>query len=239
MLRVAYSPGDAMWIHRFPSIEEVGLKQNGAVVLVLMLTGCEMLTTPRDVMGNFDVTYVDNLRIYIDGELIAEAESGENATVSWNGESFEISQVCSDEGVQCPGESYWREIGADQPQGTSSKVLNFVNLDEERGELGQRMGGLMQDDGSFDMLSGLVVNAGANCLAIGVGAVTGNFTAENDAVVEGVVAFQWNAGCQIAGVEIGGELRLETDYTATRTGDLDLSSVPEDADDTAEGDVTF
>lgn len=198
-------------------------KQLTLVLTIATVSGCE-LAVPRDVTGNVEVTYADNLRIFIDGELVAEVTSGEDASFEWDGQTFQIGQVCSDEGVECPGESYWRTVGIDQPWGPTRRLLNFVNLDPERGEPGQRMGGLLADDGSFEMLSGLDLDGAGNCAALGVGTVVGRFTDAGD-VEEGIVRYEWSAGCRIGDQEISGELLLETDYTAVRTGDLDLSAV--------------
>ena len=200
----------------------------------LSLTACGELPEEQDRMGNYEVEYVDNLRVYINDELVAEAVSGEDATVEWDGESFQISQLCSDEGVVCPSEAYWTEVAVDQPWGTGYDLLNFVNLSEDRGTPGQRMGGFLDPDGHFTMLSGLAVGGEGACAAIGVGTVEGAFAEDNSTIDEGVIAYEWGAGCAIGEVIITGSLRLETDYAATRTGDYDVSSVtpeePIDAD---------
>lgn len=198
------------------------------------LTACE-LAEPNDVMGNFAVAYVDNMRVYINDELVAEVASGEDATVEWNGETFEVSTLCSDEGTQCPAETFWGEVAIDQPWGPEYKVLNFVNLDPDLGTPGQRIGGLLEDDGSFAMLSGLGLDGNGNCAVIGVGTVTGVFSADNAAVEDGVITYEWAAGCQVGDAEIGGKLRLETDYTAVRVGDYDVSSVDAEAPIDEEG----
>jgi len=157
--------------------------------------------------------------------LVAEVESGEDALFDWDGETFQVSQVCGDEGVQCPGESYWRDVAVVQPHGTQRMLLNFINLDDERGELGQRMGGLMNESGEVEMLAGLALAADANCAAIGVGAVFGQFDDANEILDDGVIAYEWGAGCSIGGFVVLGSLRLETDYVAYRYSDLDLTGV--------------
>lgn len=190
---------------------------------LLALGGCE-LAEPTGVMGNFTVSYADNLRVYVNDELVAEVVPGEEDSVEIEGEVVRIAALCGRDETDCPSESYWRVVAVDQPQGPDSQLLNFVNLDPERGVPGQRMGGLMADDRSFTMLSGL--NAGANelCAAIAVGTVTGRFSDDAQQVEEGVVAVSWSGGCNI-GEGVGLSLRLETDYTAVRTGDYDVSSV--------------
>ena len=190
------------------------------------LTACgELEGGPQDRMGNYEVEYVDNLRVYINDELVAEVVAGEDATVEYNGEFFEISQLCSDEGVECPSEAYWTDVAVDQPWGTEYDLLNFVNLSEDRGTPGQRMGGTLAPDGSFVMLSGLAVGAEGSCAAIGVGTVEGQFAEDNSTIDDGVIVFEWGAGCQVGEVTIASSLRLETDYDAVRTGDFDISSV--------------
>ncbi|MCB9796393.1 MAG: hypothetical protein H6741_27165 [Alphaproteobacteria bacterium] len=196
-----------------------------APVALLPLLACEPLDTPRDVTGNFDVSYEDNLRVYLNDQLVAEVASGEDADVEWDGETFQVSTLCSEEGTECPGETYWHEVAVDQPWGPEYRLLNFVNLDLERGEPGQRLGGLLEDDGTYAMLAGLAVGGDENCAALGVGAVTGAFTDDNQAMVDGILAYAWAGGCQVGDVQVGVSIRLETDFSATRTGDYDVSSV--------------
>jgi len=211
---------------------------NRTIPMLMLAGGCVPLAAPRDVTGNYDASYVDDLRVFLDDELVAEVQSGEDASITWDGQEFQVSQLCSDEGVQCPGETYWRTVGVAQPWGTSQGLLNFVDLDPERGTPGQRLGGAMKDDGTFSMLSGLDLDGNDHCAEIGVGTVAGTFTATNDGVEGGIVAYEWSGGCQIAGIGIGAKLRLETDYTAARTGDLDLSSVDADPPVTPSGETT-
>ncbi|RME21528.1 MAG: hypothetical protein D6798_17920 [Deltaproteobacteria bacterium] len=195
-----------------------------ALFLVLPTAGCE-LAEPRDVTGNFEVTYENNLRVYINDELVAEVSEGEDATIEYNGETFQVSAICSDEGTRCPDETWWSSAAVDQPWGPEYTLLNFVNLDPDHGTLGQRMGGLLEDDGSFAMLSGLSLSGNGHCATIGVGTVTGRFNDDATEIVDGIVTYAWAGGCTVDGVEIGASLRLESDFTAVRTGDTDISGI--------------
>lgn len=201
--------------------------------LLAVTTACyEKFEEPRDVKGNFEVEYEDNLRVYINGSLVADVQAGEDAAFEWDGEMFQVSQVCGDEGVECPSETYWRDVAVVQPHGTSRMLLNFINLDDERGQAGQRMGGLMTEEGDVEMLAGLALGADNNCAAIGVGAVFGKFDDANEVIDDGTIAYEWGAGCVIGSFILTGSLRLETDYSAFRYSDLDLSTVrPEPAID--------
>ncbi|HJN75993.1 MAG TPA: hypothetical protein QGF58_18830 [Myxococcota bacterium] len=100
-----------------------------------------------------------------------------------------------------------------------------MNLSEDRGTPGQRMGGTLAPDGSFVMLLGLGLGANGNCAAIGVGTVEGAFAEDNSTIDDGVIIYEWAGGCQVGDVSIGASLRLETDYDASRAGDYDISSV--------------
>lgn len=202
---------------------------------VLFVGGCYELDAPRDVSGNFDVTFADNLRVFIGDELVAEVTPGSEEEIEWGGGSFTVSQVCEDQATECPGESWWRHVAVDQPWGPKYQLLNFVNLDLEHGEPGQRMGGTLENDGTFTMLSGLAVGGGDGCAALGVGTVTGAFSPNADAVVDGIVAYEWAGGCQIGEVTIGTNLRLESDYSAQRKGPYDVSSVTPEAPIDEEG----
>lgn len=194
-----------------------------ALCTILALAACE-LAAPTDVTGNFEVAYADNMRVYINDELVAEISPGEEESIEYDGELIEISAICGDEGTACPSESYWRQAAVDQPWGPDYNLLNFVNLDPERGLPGQRMGGTMADDRSFAMLSGLGIGGNELCAAIGVGTVAGAFNDDATAIVDGVITYAWAGGCTI-GEGVGLSLRLETDFTATRTGDYDVGSV--------------
>ncbi|NOY28147.1 MAG: hypothetical protein GXP62_19960 [Oligoflexia bacterium] len=192
----------------------------------IALAACQ-LAVPHDVMGNFEVTYADNVRVYINDELVAEVTPGEKASIEYNGTTFDVSAVCGDDGTDCPSETYSHLVAVDQPWGPDYNLLNFVNLDTEGGVLGQRMGGTLADDSTFSMLSGLAVGGNDLCAAVGVGTVTGSFSADDQAVENGVITFGWAGGCDV-GDGVGVSLRLETDYTATRVGDFDISSVTAD-----------
>lgn len=193
------------------------------IPLLLTLSACE-LAEPTSVMGNFEVSYADNMRVYINDELVAEVFPGEEETIEYEGGTFQVSQLCGEDGRECPSESFWRTVAVDQPQGDQSMILNFVNLDMERGIPGQRMGGLMEDDRSFVMLAGLDGGSNELCAALAVGTVTGRFSDDAGAISEGIITYSWAGGCTI-GDGVGVSLRLETDYSAVRTGDYDISSV--------------
>lgn len=208
-----------------------------SLLALLPLTGCFELDQPIDVMGNFEVSYLDNLRVFIDDELVAAVESGEDATVEYNGGNFEVSQVCGDAGTDCPSESWWRTVAGDQPWGGAYSLLNFVNLDLERGEPGQRMGGTINSAGALEMVSGLGVAGDNGCAALAVGTVTGAFSADAIEIPDGIIAYEWSGGCQIGEATIATTLRLESDFTAARTGDYDVSSVTPEEPIDAEGEV--
>ena len=194
------------------------------VALSVAITGCQELPQSQERTGNYTVEYVDNLRVYIGDELVAEVQSGEDATVEHDGQSFQITQLCADDGVECPSETFWGEIAIDQPWGPQYSLLNFVNLDLETENPGQRMGGFLSANGDIEMLAGLAVGGEGNCAALGVATVQGTFDAQSN-LTDGVITYEWAGGCTIDDVIIGTSLRIETDYVATRTGDLDLSSV--------------
>ncbi len=187
--------------------------------------GCFELEQPQDIMGNFEVEYANNMRVYINDELVADVQDGEDADIEYDGEIFQVSTLCSDEGVDCPSETFWNDVAVDQPWGPDYQLLNFVNLDVEDESAGARLGGLLNEDGSFDMLSGLAVGANSNCVALGVGTVEGYFVDKGTTIEDGVITYAWAGGCVIGAVEVGVAIRLETDYTAIRTGDYDVSSV--------------
>lgn len=205
------------------------------VPALLSLPGCLALGAPHDVSGDYEAEFADNLRLFIGDQLVADVRSGEDAAVEWDGAVFHVSQVCGDEGVDCPAETFWHTVGVEQPWGPSQGLLNFVNLDPERGELGARLGGTMDDTGAFTMLSGFDPAQSGACGSLGVGTVLGTFVDEG--VEAGVIAYEWSGGCRFGGVDIGAEVRLETDYTAARTGPLDLSAVDSEPV-TASGDPT-
>ena len=195
-----------------------------SVGFTLACAGAQPLAEPRDVSGNYELVYADNLRIYVNDELLAEVTAGSGESIEYNGETFDLEAVCGDAGTVCPSEAYWRTMAVDQPWGTEYRLINFINLDGERGALGERMGGTQDDAGRFEMLAGLDLDGNEACASIGVGTVRGAFTPEND-ITDGVIAFEWAAGCQFGEVVLTGSVRLETDVEGMRTGPLDLSGL--------------
>ena len=201
-----------------------------------LTAACFELPQTQDVMGNFEVTYADNMRVYINDELVAEVQDGEDADIEYDGQIFQVSTLCSDEGVQCPSETFWNDVAVDQPWGPDYQILNFVNLDIEDETAGGRIGGLLEADGTYAMLSGLALAANEACVAIGVGTVTGAFAPDATTMEDGVITYAYAGGCVIGEVSVGVEIRLETDFTATRTGDYDVSSVTPEEPIDDEGD---
>jgi hypothetical protein len=206
--------------------------------VLTVVVGCVPFGAPKDVSGNYDVAFADNLRVFLGDDLVADVQSGEDAAIDFDGQVFRVSQVCGDEGVACPAETYWNVAGVEQPWGPTQRLLNFVNLDPERGDLGDRIGGTMEEDGTFSMLSGLTADAYAACGSLGVGTVTGAFASTNDAIDVGVIAYAWEGGCRFGGVDVGVNVRLETDFTAVRSGPLDLSAIEAEPAVTTSGDPT-
>jgi hypothetical protein len=204
---------------------------------LVALTGCFELPATNDVAGNFEVQYANNLRVYLDDTLVAEVADGEDADIEYDGEIITVSTLCSDEGVECPSETFWSQVAVDQPWGPDYMLLNFVNLDVEDENAGARLGGLLDENSAFTMLSGLALSGNEHCAAIGVGVVTGTFNADATAIESGIIAYGWAAGCDIDGTQIGASLRIETDYTAVRTGDYDVSSVTPEEPIDEEGEV--
>ena len=101
------------------------------------------------------------------------------------------------------------------------------------------MGGTLDGsgDGSFEMLSGLGIAGNNGCAALAIGTVTGTFASDATAIPDGIIAYQWAGGCQIGEATISTTFRLESDFTAARTGDYDVSSVTPEAPIDEEGEV--
>lgn len=193
--------------------------------LVLAL-GCEPLDEARDVSGNHELVYDDVLRIYLNDTLVAEVAPGDDSSITFEGQTFQLEAVCGDDGTDCPSETFWGRMGVEQPLGTGNKLLNFVNLDPERGNRGDRIAGMLQGDGSFAMLAGLGLDGNEACAVLGVASVVGQFAAGGSPDIESAtIVYAWDAGCQIAGTTLTGSLRLETDVRGTRVGALDLADV--------------
>ena len=60
------------------------------------------LGEPRNITGNFEVEYHDNMRVYINDKLVAEVVDGDTESMEWDGDIIELQVLCSEKGVQCP-----------------------------------------------------------------------------------------------------------------------------------------
>ncbi len=223
------------WNLHFKAI--TGTLSAAVALAALLITGCWDLGEETAVEGNYEITYDDVIRVYLNDELVVELDGAHGGTIPLTDEiELEYDELCSDEDTICPSEAYWDEVAIYQPLGADNALLNAVNIGTI-GEPGVRLAGLLGNDASFDLLLGLSASASEQCLAIGISTADGQFVksggaARNafyDGIEEGTITLAYGAGCEITpGVTLSAGLRFETDFVGERVGDLDVGSVDVD-----------
>lgn len=147
---------------------------------------------PRDVTGNYDLTYDDHLRLQLNiGGAVREVEQdGYGAIVDfgmYNGQPvrLDLREFCGKPDVKCPSESFWAKVAIDQPQldnnGFDLQELRVINDEVHVLDAGQKAASItgLVDHGNDDRyLIGLGIGGGAtqNCAAIDVSFTHGRFS---------------------------------------------------------------
>ncbi len=205
------------------------------VAMVASTSACWELDNDVHVEGNYALTHSDITRVYWGDELVAEIDPAQGGTLELGEYSVEYDEFCSDPDYSCPTEVYWDEVAIYQPLGTDNALLNAVNIGTI-GEPGARLAGLIDSEGNFSMLLGLSASWDENCISVGISTAEGTFTQtglgrENvyNTMEAGTIAITYAAGCEVVeGVTLSTSLTFETDFTGTRTGDIDLGDVEPD-----------
>ncbi len=174
--------------------------------------GCSALGGAGDVAGSYAVEYEPTWNIYEGGELVAQIEAGDGSEVELSEGVFVFDVLCEDAEALCPDEALWGSVQVVQLWKDEGAAIQIVNRDLEVGQLGDRLLGVVADDGSFAAYAG----EDPACGGLAVGAVTGVFVEE--AIEEGAVSWSLGAGCALGGLVIDEELRLEAVFTAERVG---------------------
>jgi len=200
-----------------------------------MLPGCFNLDTAVYAEGNYDIDYVDTMRVFFNDDLVVELDAAQGGTIDIGEYQLEYDEFCTDEDFSCPSENLWGAVAIYQPLGYENGLLNAVNIGAV-GEEGQRLAGAVDENGNFDLLLGLSASADENCLAVGFSTASGVFHQSDterqrryDHIEDGVIQVTYAGGCEVLeGVTISSALRFETDFTGVRRGDVDLGNVEPD-----------
>ncbi len=190
----------------------------GCVVVVglsSLLVGCVPLEGAGDVSGTYAVAYDPAWSIYEDGELIAEVQAGDSASVELSEGVLVLSQMCESDDASCPEEALWGRVQVEHPAKDATAIISIVNLDTEVGALGTALPGLVEGDGTFRAFAG----ADPRCGGLEVGTVTGIF--DEEGISDGLVAWDYQEGCEIGGLQIDGSLRIEAAFEAELEGPIE------------------
>ncbi len=151
---------------------------------------------PRDVTGNYDITYDDHLKLQLNiGGAVREVEQDGYGAIAdfgtYNGQPvrLDLMQFCAKPEVKCPSEAFWKKVAIDQPNldnnGFDLQELRVINDEVHVLDAGQRAASItgLVDHGSQDKyLIGLGINGGASqsCAAIDVSFTYGRFSRKGE-----------------------------------------------------------
>lgn len=147
---------------------------------------------PRDVSGNYALTYDDKLTLKLDvgGAVREVTQTGYGGVVDFgmvNGQrvTLDLSAFCAKPEVKCPSEAFWTNAAITQPNLTSSRLelqqLTVVNDSTHvlpQGQRAESLSGLVDHAQDDRFLLGLGAQGGSSeaCLALAVSLAGGRFT---------------------------------------------------------------
>lgn len=197
-------------------------------LLVLVLVSCGGRggpgpgeADPRDVSGNYTLTYDDRLTLKLDvgGALREVTQSGYGGVVDFgvvngNRVTLDLTAFCARPEVQCPSEAFWAKTAITQPNLSANRlalqqlaVVNDTVHTLPAGERAASLSGLVDHANDDRFLLGLGASAGSNqaCAALSLSLAGGRFSRVGERVeltTEGRT--QTNAPCPLDGGFDGG-----------------------------------
>lgn len=147
---------------------------------------------PRDVSGNYALTYDDRLKLRLDvgGAVREVTQTGYGGIVDFgvvNGQpvTLNLTEFCAKPEVKCPSEAFWSKVAITQPNLSANRLdlqqLTVVNDTQHTLPAGQRaesLSGLVDHAQDDKFLLGLGAQGGGNqaCVALALSLAGGRFT---------------------------------------------------------------
>ena len=151
---------------------------------------------PRDVTGNYDITYDNKLKLQLNigGAVREVVQDGYGQIVDfgvYNGQpvTLDLQQFCAKPEVTCPSEGFWSKVAIDQPNlkknGFDLQELRVINNEDPNPPVGQKaksVTGLVDHANSDRYLIGLGLRGGVQgaCAAIDVSFASGRFSHQGE-----------------------------------------------------------
>ncbi|MBL8955053.1 MAG: hypothetical protein JNK82_30030 [Myxococcaceae bacterium] len=151
---------------------------------------------PRDVTGNYDLTYDDSLHMQLNiggavREVTQQGYGGVADFGTYNGQPvrLDLTQFCAKPEVKCPSEQFWAKVAIDQPNlkknGFGLQELRVIDNQDPTPPAGTKAAsvtGLVNHDDGDRFLVGLGLQAGASgsCAAIDVSFASGRFAHQGE-----------------------------------------------------------
>ena len=192
-----------------------------------------------DFRGTYQIAHDSSVKVYLNlggAEYIEEGIQGQIIDVG--GVEVDMDEVCELDGVHCPSEIYWSDVGLDQPyfdreEGKNPWLVKLINLSTYAYQL--EVGGLVNSQGDMTLLLGLVASGAPPCGLLGSSVSTADFVLDDEGspigeLINGRIKTTYAGGCLFPNDDamIGATVTFETLFTGQRTGPL---VVPESLQD--------
>lgn len=190
------------------------LRIASVVAVLAVVVGCKVPEAPegwdpRDIRGNYDLTYDDTLtvRLGLAGGTREVTATGYGTIVdfgTYQGQplKLDLTQFCARPEVQCPSEVFWSKVAIDQPDLkkngltlTAMQVVNDTVHELDAGVKAQVVAGLVDNAQTNRFVVGLGASAASNsnCLLLGLSLAGGRFTHKGEKV-ETVTEYRFQDG---------------------------------------------
>ncbi len=186
-----------------------------------------------DFRGTYQITHDDAVTVTLvlgGAEYIEEGIQGQIIDVG--GVEIDMDEVCDFDGVHCPSELYWSEVGLDQPyfdreEGKNPWLVKVLNLSTYADQL--EVGGLVNRQGDLTLLLGLMTTDAPPCGPLGASVSTADFVLDLDGeptgkIVNGRIKISYAGGCLFPNDDAmaGATVSFQTEFTGQRIGPLSI-----------------
>jgi hypothetical protein len=186
-----------------------------------------------DFRGNYQIDHGDGVSVTLSIGQVEYWEDGIQGQVTVvSGIEIDMGEICDLEGVHCPSEIYWPEVGFDQPyfdptEGGNTWLVQMINLSHLAHQL--QVGGLVNAQGDLTVLLGFDAQAAETCGLLPGSISTADFELDASGeptgnLLNGRIKAVYSGACILSRdpAMADATIAFETTFSGFRTGKLNL-----------------
>ena len=192
-----------------------------------------------DFRGNYAIEHGPEVSVTLSiGEKEYWEDGIQGQVIVVTGIEIDMDEICGLDGVHCPTEVYWPDVGFDQPfldsaQSGNAWLVQMINLNHLAHQL--KVGGLVNAQGDLTVLLGHEAQAVAPCGLLPGSIATADFELDSSGeptgnLLGGRIKTVYSGACILSrdAAMATATVSFETSFTGFRTGSLSLPGSVED-----------